>query len=93
MRYDIEVDPSKPRIREYLLGLACCALLVAYLDSGNLGAQIVDERQQHLASCQRDRENAERYARVLAHAFNGGAIQVEGATRANCRAYPIPEKS
>lgn len=42
--------------------------------------------------CERAKENAERFATLLAHVLNGGGLVVEGSTAVSCRAKHIEEK-
>ena len=86
-----------PRKREYVY--AGIALALAFLWANNMSfADALDQdgaekearvyRQIKFTEHQRDKANAERYAKALAACLNGGGFETE-ATRVSCRARPI----
>jgi hypothetical protein len=81
-----EQRPGGIRKREIFWAVIALLLAAGYLGSDDYTDQmIIEERKAQLQACQRDRENAEKYATLLAHVLNGGGLRVEG-TMVSCRA-------
>jgi hypothetical protein len=60
-----EVEPAPVRIKEKVLALVACFLAVGYLEGGELGVQIVQERHQQVAQgCAAQYGPGERWART-----------------------------
>jgi hypothetical protein len=79
----------QPRKREYIWAGITLALAVLWAGGGDYADALnadtaVKEARAHHTECQRYRDNAERYAKALAHVLNGGRIATE-TTAASCR--------
>ena len=85
--YNRRFTDRRYRPRSYVLALIALALLMAWLDGGNLGAQIVEERRSNLKA---EHERCERNTRVAVAALNGWRIS-EGEVTVACQR--VKEKS
>lgn len=59
------------------------AVVISFATGFAIGVSVYDV-QAKTGACERAKENAERYASVIAHAFNGGTIESDEHT-AKCR--------
>lgn len=59
-------------------------LVVFSFAAGVLVMDTAHEYRNDVVECEANRENAERYAKLLSHVLNGGGLEVD-ETRVSCR--------
>lgn len=59
------------------------AIVLSFVTGFAIGVSVYDVKAETM-SCERNKENAERYAKVIAHALNGGTWETKDVT-AKCR--------